>query len=141
LITQANAQHLVKIGAADWLIVDYYPTGNLGEFIPVRNYDIVLTDIRHRVHRVDTFAEADIERAFIDSIDDNNKYIQLLEEYHRIILEARKKLIVDFRPDPDDLDPPGVFPNRSLFYWPHEGFRKYAGKNVIQKTGEQCQTT
>ncbi|MGH7748276.1 MAG: hypothetical protein ACREQ5_26495 [Candidatus Dormibacteria bacterium] len=65
---------------------------------------IVMPITRSKTPRVDLIAAADIERAFIDG---QQRYINLIESVHDMIMEERAKLIVPFRPDP--------FEGRALF--------------------------
>ena len=54
---------------------------------------------RVQTPRVDLITKADIERAYVDG---RKKSIRMIEETHLMIMTERAKLIVPFRPDPQE---------------------------------------
>ena len=76
-----------------------------GRVIPVRDergYPTMIwcrfwTDAKAKIARIDMITKADIERAYISLVEESQT---LIEEVHKMQLQARAALVVPFRPDP-----------------------------------------
>lgn len=101
-LTIYDADALIKAGQALWFCRSVNGVTKLCEPYRDRKNKMVLGHIwrpveREKVPRIDLITRADIERAFIDGKQDS---VILIEEIHKMIMDARAKLIVPFREDP-----------------------------------------
>lgn len=80
----------------------------------IDEFQIAMPLNRAQTPRVDLITKADIERAYVDK---QLRYVRHIEEIHKMTLSERAKLVVDFRPNPDDMyDKKGrLLPGRLLF--------------------------
>ncbi len=74
------------------------PLKPIDEVKPVEG-QIAMPVIRSQTPRVDLITKADMERAYVYGY---KKYIDHIEEVHAMILSERARLVVPFKPDPQE---------------------------------------